>query len=71
MLRLKIWDECRLEDKRNQANVFRQGNKCDHSIVGEARCKMRREVLSLCPSLGQGADGRFDSSVFSTAVTLE
>ena len=25
----------------------------------------------MCPSLGQGADGRFDSSVFSTTVTLE
>jgi len=71
VFRSKLWGECQLEDKRNQVGVFRQVSKCDHSIVRVARCKIRREVLSLCPSLGQGADGRFDSSVFSTTVTLE
>ena len=71
MFRSKLWGECRSEDERNQANVFRQVSKCDHSIVRVARCDMRREVSSLCPSLGQGADGRFDSSVFSATVTLE
>lgn len=40
--------------------------------MGVARCKNKEgKSISLLPTLGQGADGRFDSRVFSRTVTPE
>lgn len=50
---------------------FLKEQVCSYHCVGGKGQKEEEKSISLLPSLGQEADGRFDGSAFSRTVTLK